>query len=73
LETHGLRFAVCVQPTAVPKYKYIYNDTVFDTEGPDVNIVDCLDDHFDYSELMNANYYGEYTGNESEDGSEENA
>lgn len=67
----GLKFAY--NQLFVPKYKYIYNDTVFDTEGPDVSIVDCLDDHFDYSELMNANYYGEYTGNESEDGSEENA
>jgi len=67
----GLKFAY--NQLSVPKYKYIYNDTVFDTEGSDVSIVDCLDDHFDYSELMNANYYGEYTGIESEDGSEENA
>jgi hypothetical protein len=58
---------------SVPKYKYVYNDTVFDTEGPDVTILDCIGEHFNYSELMNANYYGEYTGNESEDGSEENA
>ena len=56
----GLKFAY--NQLFVPKYKYVYNDTVFDTEGPDVNIVDCLDDHFDYSELMNANYYGNYTG-----------
>jgi hypothetical protein len=67
----GLQFAY--NQLFVPKYKYIYNDTVFDTEGPDVNIVDCLDDHFDYSELMNANYYGDYTGMESEEGGEASA
>ena len=47
--------------------------TVFDTEGPDITILDCIGEHFNYSELMNANYYGDYTGSESEDGSEETA
>lgn len=67
----GIRFALNI--LFVPKYKYIYNDTVFDTEGPEVNIVDCLDDHFDYNQLMNANYYGDDTGIESEEGSEDAA
>jgi len=67
----GLEFAY--NRISVPKYKYIYNDTVFDTEGPDITILDCIGEHFNYSELMNANYYGEYTGSESEDGSEETA
>jgi hypothetical protein len=67
----GLEFAY--NRISVPKYKYVYNDTVFDTEGPDVTILDCIGEHFDYNELMNANYYDDYTGIESEDGSEENA
>ena len=67
----GLAFAY--KRISVPKFKYIYNDTVFDTEGPDIDILDCIGEHFDYNELMKANFYGEHTGSESEDSSEENA
>ena len=67
----GLEFAY--NRISVPKYKYIYNDTVFDTEGADVTILDCIGEHFDYNELMNANYYGDYTGMESEEGGEASA
>jgi hypothetical protein len=46
---------------------------VYDSEGPDIDIIGCIGEHFNYDELMKANFYGEYTGSESEDGSEENA
>jgi hypothetical protein len=67
----GLKFAYL--QLSLPKFKYVYNDTVFDTEGPDVTIIDCLDKYFDYSELMKANYYGDDTGSESEEGGEDAA
>jgi hypothetical protein len=52
----GLKFAY--KQLTVPKYKYVYNDTVFDTEGPDIGILDSIGEHFSYEELMNASYYG---------------
>ena len=55
----GLEFAY--QRISVPKFKYVYNDTVFDTEGPDIGILDSIGEHFSYEELMNANYYGDVT------------
>jgi len=64
----GLAFAY--KTLDAPKYKYIYNDTVYDSEGPNVNIEDCIGEHFNYDELMKANFYGDYTGIESEEGSE---
>ena len=67
----GLAFAY--KQLDAPKYKYIYNDTVYDSEGPNVNIEDCVGEHFNYDELMKANFYGDYTGIESEEGSEDAA
>ncbi len=38
----------------VPKYVKIYNNKFLGFDGPEVSIVDCLKNKFDYSELMNS-------------------
>jgi len=36
----------------VPKYYYIYNREVVETEGPEISIVEALQDRFDYDDMM---------------------
>ena len=45
----------------VPKYKFIYNDTVFDTEGPDVYLADCLTDKHKHEDVLGASHYDDNT------------
>ena len=41
----------------VKKYVYVYNNTVMDSEGEDISVVDALGDKYNYQEIT-ANYDG---------------
>ena len=58
----GLAFAQNTH--RVPKYAYVYNNTVFDFDGEDVSIIDCLGDKYNYHSLM-ANYDGSTYGDDT--------
>lgn len=59
----GWRFAHNMM--TVPKYAYVYNNKVEEFEGPEIGIVECLGDKFDYHTLL-ANFDGSDNGYEEE-------
>lgn len=49
--THtGKRFAC--NAITLPKYAHVYNSNVLELDGEPVDIIDCLNNKFDYNELM---------------------
>lgn len=46
----GVRFVR--RQCAVPCYKFLYKNELIFEEGPQITIIDALDDKFDYEELM---------------------
>ena len=55
----GMDFATCV--ARVPKSVYTYNNTVVKYGTEDVLITECLDEGFDYNQVMNASLHGSDT------------
>jgi hypothetical protein len=54
----GMKFAK--GQVQVPKYVYLYNDTLKDVSTETVYIKDCVGKKFNYSEIMNATWGGGY-------------
>ena len=51
----GLMFAY--GRITAPKYKYVYNDTVYDSEGPEVYVSDCLTDKHKHEDILGTSHY----------------
>lgn len=56
-----LGFMFAYGRVTAPKYKYVYNDTVFNSEGPEVYLSDCLTDKHKHEDVLGASHYDDNT------------